>query len=167
MDTDKGWTDVGSTLASASQAQSCVLHPCAEGSPCFQRVHLPHPCCCAPSLQITCSYQHHLLWLSRKKSKCKGRNGSFPLTSCVQPLQPGRHWGLWVTAGKCLDTTLTWGCQGRNSVTEVTSIDEWGRRRALRRNAVSAKDATSEYHTSILANNIGEAFTPTQGRVKK
>lgn len=75
--------------------------------------------------------------------------------------------GLQVTAGRCLGTTLTWGCQGCNSVTEVTSTDEQGRSRVLRRNDVLAKDATSEYHTSILANNIGEAFTPTQERAKK
>lgn len=81
-----------------------------------------------------------------------------------EALVPG---GLQVTAGRCLDTTLTWGCQGCNSVTEVTSTDKQGRSRVLRRNDVLAKDATSEYHTSILANNIGEAFTPTRGRAKK
>lgn len=54
-----------------------------------------------------------------------------------------------------LDTTLTWGCQGHGSVTEVTSTDKQGHRRILRRNTVLAKGATREYHTSILAKNIG------------
>lgn len=66
-----------------------------------------------------------------------------------------------------LDTTLTWGCQGHDSVTEVTSIDKRGRRRILRRNSVLAKDATREYHTSILPKNIGEVFTLTWGRANK
>lgn len=66
-----------------------------------------------------------------------------------------------------LDTTLTWGCQGHESVTEATSTDKRGHRRILKRNTVLAKDATREYHTSILAKNIGEVFTPTRGRAIK
>lgn len=58
-------------------------------------------------------------------------------------------WGLRVTAGSCLDVTLTWGCQGCDSATEVTSIDEGGRRKVLRRNTVLAKEATSECHISV------------------
>lgn len=70
-------------------------------------------------------------------------------------------------ASVLLDKTLTWGCQGHESVTEVTSTDKQGRRRILRRNTVLAKDATREYHTSILAKNIGEVFIPTWGRAIK
>lgn len=90
-----------------------------------------------------------------------------PVFSLCSRRSTGTWGGLQVTAGRCLGTTLTWGCQGCSSVTEVTSTDEQGRSRVLRRNDVLAKDATSEYHTSILANNIGEAFTPTRGCAKK
>lgn len=31
-------------------------------------------------------------------------------------------WGPRVTAGRCLDTALTWGSQGWDSVTEVTAL---------------------------------------------
>lgn len=160
---------MGSTLVSAPHAQSCVPHPCAGAWPVLSA------CASSSSLPLGTFPTNNLFMsassvVAQQQEPVQRKKWQLPSPLPCSASAAGEAsgpWGLQVTAGRCLDTTLTWDCQGRDSVTEATSTDEQGCRRVLRRNAVLAKDATSEYHTSILANNIGEAFTPTRGCAKK
>lgn len=119
-------------------------------------MHLPHSCHWVSSLQIMQASSVVVQWeeqVQRKESQLPSSLLSSASAAWEAPV--------------LLDTTLTWGCQGCESATEVTSTDKRAHRRMLRRNTVLAKDATREYHTSILAKNIGEVFTPTWGRAIK
>lgn len=98
MQTHYGWTDVGSTLASAPHAQSCVLQSCAEAWPVFSA--------CAPSSSLLLGTFPTSMGgssvVAQQEEQVGREKWQFLSPILFQPPQVGRHQCCGNTSG-CRD----------------------------------------------------------------